>query len=121
MSRGTRRNHSAAFRAKVALAAIKGEKALVELAQLHDVHPTRITAGKAQLVEGAAGLFGAGSAGRSSEPAVDLKTLHAKFGEVTLENDFCRLRSARSAIRAQGDDRPRPQTAADPPDSDTGD
>jgi hypothetical protein len=43
---------------------------------------------KTQLVEGAAGLFGAGSTGKSAEPEVDLKTLHAKIGELTLENDF---------------------------------
>jgi len=83
MSRRTRRNHSPAFKAKVALAAIKGEKTLAELAQLHDVHPTQITAWKAQLVEAAAGLFDAGGAGKSSEPEVDLKTLHAKIGELT--------------------------------------
>ena len=88
MSRRTRRNHSPAFKAKVALAAIKGEKTLAELAQLHDVHPTQITAWKAQLVEGAASLFGAGSTGKPAEPEVDLKTLHAKIGELTLENDF---------------------------------
>ena len=51
-------NHSPAFKAKVALAAIKGGKTLAELAQLHDVHTTQIAAWKAQLVEGAAGLFG---------------------------------------------------------------
>ena len=50
MSKRTRRNHSPAFKAKVALAAIKGEKTLAELAQLHDVHATQITAWKAQLV-----------------------------------------------------------------------
>ena len=88
MSRRIRRNHSPAFKAKVALAAIKGEKTLAELAQLYDVHPTQITAWKSQLVEGAPGLFGAGSAGKSAEPEVDLKTLHAKIGELTLENDF---------------------------------
>ena len=88
MSRRTRRNHSPAFKAKVALAAIKGEKTLAELVQLHDVHSTQITAWKSQLVEGAAGLFGAGSCGKSSEPEVDLKTLHAKIGELTLKNDF---------------------------------
>ena len=88
MSRRTRRNHSPAFKAKVALAAIKGEKTLAELAQLHDVHATQITAWKAQLVEGAASLFGAGSTGKTPEPEVDLKTLHAKIGELTLENDL---------------------------------
>jgi transposase len=88
MSRRTRRNHSPAFKGKVAIAAIKGDKTLAELVQLHDVHSTQITAWKAQLVEGAAGLFGAGPSGKSSEPEVDLKTLHAKIGELTLENDF---------------------------------
>ena len=88
MSKRTRRNHSPAFKAKVALAAIKGEKTLAELAQLHDVHATQITAWKAQLVEGAPGLFGAGSTGRSSGSEVDLKMLHAKIAELALENDF---------------------------------
>ena len=88
MSRRTRRNHSPSFKAKVALAAVKGEKTLAELAQLHDLHPTQITAWKSQLVEGAAGLFGAGSSGKQSEPEIDLKTLHAKIGELALENDF---------------------------------
>ena len=88
MSRRTRRNHSPVFKAKVALAAIRGEKTLAELAQMHEVHPTQIAAWKAQVVEGAADLFGAGSAGKSSEPEVDLKTLHAKIGELTLEKDF---------------------------------
>ena len=64
MSKRTRRNHSPAFKAKVALAALKGEKTLAELAQLHEVPPTQITAWKAQLAEGAASLFGAGSSGK---------------------------------------------------------
>ena len=87
MTRRARRNHSPAFKAKVALAAIKGEKTLAELAQQYDVHPNQITAWKAQLVEGAAGLFGAGRRATAA-PAVDLKSLHAKIGELTLENDF---------------------------------
>jgi transposase-like protein len=88
MSRRTRRTHNAAFKAKVALVAIKGEKTLAELAQLYDVHPTQITAWKAQLLEGAAGLFASGSTVKETAPSVDLKTLHAKIGELTLENDF---------------------------------
>ena len=76
-----------AFKAKVALAAIKGEKTLAELAQQYDVHPNQITAWKAHVVEAASGLFG--SAGREGRPpAIDVKTLHAKIGELTLENDF---------------------------------
>lgn len=88
MTRRVRRTHSPAFKAKVALAAIKGEKTLAELAQQFDVHPNQITAWKAQLSEGAAEVFGAGAGKPEVAPAVDLKTLHAKIGELTLENDF---------------------------------
>lgn len=88
MTRRARRNHTPAFKAKVALAAIKGEKTLAELAQSFDVHPNQITNWKAQLLEGAAGVFGSGTAGGPAAPTVDLKTLHAKIGELALENDF---------------------------------
>jgi len=87
MTRRTRRNHSPALKAKVALAAIKGDKTLAELAQQYDVHPNQITSWKAQLVNAAAGLFSSGSA-KEATPPVDLKALHAKIGELTLENDF---------------------------------
>ena len=87
MTKRTRRNHAPAFKAKVALAALKGEKTLADLAQMYDVHPNQITTWKAQLAEGAAGLFGGAPAAEVPAP-VDLKTLHAKIGELTLENDF---------------------------------
>jgi transposase len=86
MTKRIRRTHRSAFKAKVALAAVKGEKTLSELAQQHDVHPNQITAWKAQLLDGAAGVFG-GAVAEASAP-VDVKGLHAKIGELTVENDF---------------------------------
>jgi transposase-like protein len=88
MSRRPRRNHTPVFKSKVALAAIKGDKTLAELAQLFDVHPNQITQWKAQLLEGAAGVFGPLAGTEPATAAVDLKSLHAKIGELTLENDF---------------------------------
>ena len=88
MTRRPRRNHSPAFKAKVALAAVKGEKTLAELAQQFDVHPNQITSWKAQLLDGAAGVFGTEARSEASAPAVDVKTLHAKIGELTLTNDL---------------------------------
>lgn len=88
MSRRPRRNHSPAFKAKVALAAIKGDKTLADLAQQFDVHPNQITQWKAQLLEGAAGVFGSEARADAAAPAIDLKSLHAKIGELALENDF---------------------------------
>jgi len=71
----------------VALAAVKGDKTLAELAQQFDVHPNQITTWRGQLLEGAAGVFGAAPS-EGTPPPVDLKTLHAKIGELTLVNDF---------------------------------
>nr|WP_323772525.1 IS3 family transposase [Antarctobacter sp.] len=87
MARRPRRNHSPAFKAKVAVAAIKGEKTLVELAQDFDLHPNQIKQWRDQLLVGATGVFGE-TAKADPEPKVDVKTLHAKIGELTLEKDF---------------------------------
>lgn len=87
MPRRARRNHTPGFKAKVALAAIKGDRTLAQLAELFDVHPNQITAWKAQLESGAADVFGSGG-GSAVAPAIDVKSLHAKIGALTLENDF---------------------------------
>ena len=88
MTRRTRRNHSPAFKAKVAIAAIKGERTIAQIAEQFDVHPNQVTTWKAQLEGGAADVFGAGNGTASAAPAIDVKALHAKIGELTLENDF---------------------------------
>jgi transposase len=88
MSRRPRRNHTPAFKAEVALAAIRGEKTLADLAQQFDVHPNQITQWKSQLQEGAAGVFGPEAHADPATPRIDIKSLHAKIGELTLENDF---------------------------------
>lgn len=85
MSKRPRRNHSPLFKAKVAVDAVRGDKTLAELAKLHDVHPNQINDWKSHLLERAASVFGADS---SPQPAVDLKELHAKIGQLALENDF---------------------------------
>ena len=87
MNRRPRRNHSPAFKAKVALAAIKGDRTIAQLAEHFDVHPNQITTWKSQLESSASEIFGSGG-GTPATPAVDVKSLHAKIGELTLENDF---------------------------------
>nr|WP_316653158.1 IS3 family transposase [uncultured Gellertiella sp.] len=88
MTRRPRRNHTPAFKAKVALAAIRGEQTLVELSQQFDVHANQIKQWKDQLLEGATGVFGDEAKAEPAGPTVDVKTLHAKIGELTLENGF---------------------------------
>ena len=88
MSRRPRRNYTSVFKAKVALAVIKGDRTLAQLAEQFDVHPNQITSWKAQLEGGAADVFGPGGGNGAAQPVVDVKLLHAKIGELTLENDF---------------------------------
>ena len=81
----TRRNHGASVNAQAALAAVKGDKTLAELAEQFSVHPTQITEWTHQLLARAADVFG-GTTAPSETP--DLKPLHAKIGQLALENDF---------------------------------
>src|SRR6266849_4043118 len=83
MKRRPRRNHSAAFKAKVALAAVKGDRTIAQLAEHFDVHPNQITAWKSLLEGSASEVFGSGG-GTQVTPAVDVKSLHAKIGGVSI-------------------------------------
>ena len=86
MSRRPRRNHLPAFKAKVALEAATGEYTLAGLAQRFDLHPNQISQWKTQLLERIPEAFDQNR--QSSAQPIDIKTLHAKIGELTLENDF---------------------------------
>ena len=88
MTKRPRRNHSADFKAKVALAAIRGEKTLIELSQQFDGASQPDQTMEDQLLEGASAVFGGEAKSDAAAPAVDVKTLHAKIGELALENDF---------------------------------
>lgn len=88
MTRRPRRNHAPAFKAKVSLATIKGEKTLSELAQPFDVHPNQITQWRSQLLEGAVRVFGRAPRTEAAAPTIDEKTLPAEIGELMLENRF---------------------------------
>lgn len=82
-----RRNHSPAFKAKVAMAALAEDQTLAQLAQRFDVHPNQITAWKKQLQAGATGVFESTTASGSDLEAKTAE-LYAKIGELTMERDF---------------------------------
>ena len=85
MARRPRRNHGAAFKAKVALEAIKGDQTVVELAERFEIHPNQITEWKKQLMERADEVF---SKDKKADTGTDIKDLHAKIGQLAVENDF---------------------------------
>ena len=85
MSKRPRRNHAPGFKAKVALEALKGEQTIVELSQRFQVHPNQITEWKKQLLEHAPEIF---SKDRKPDQVSSVKDLHAKIGQLSMENDF---------------------------------
>ncbi|MGZ7179038.1 IS3 family transposase [Burkholderia gladioli] len=97
MAKRSRRSHSPAFKAKVALAALKGDKTLAELAQQYDVHPNQITDWKKQLQERVSEVFETGKS-TTGEPPVDVTVLHAKIGQLALENDFLKRSAQQGGV-----------------------
>lgn len=85
--RRPRRNHSPEFKAKVALAAVEGDLSMSELVKKFDVHANQITDWKKQLLGGASDVFGKG-AQQAEESELTVQELHAKIGQLTMENDF---------------------------------
>ena len=104
MTRRKRRNHSSAFKAKVALSAVKGERTVAELAEQFDVHPNQIQDWKKRLVEGAEDVFG-GNAVEAQHNEKEVEKLHAKIGRLAMENDFLSKVLGRTGERA-----PRPDS-----------
>ena len=84
MSKRPRRNHASSFKAKVALEALKGDQTIVELAERYQVHPNQITTWKRQLLDHAPDVF---SKGQKDNQGPDVKELHAKIGQLSMEND----------------------------------
>ena len=87
MTKRKRRNHSPAFKARVALAAVSGDRTLAELSDQFDVHPNQVQDWKKQLLNGAENVFG-GHAVKAEHNEVETQKLHAKIGQLSMENDF---------------------------------
>jgi transposase-like protein len=94
MSKKPRRNHAPAFKAKVALEALKEEHTLIELSQRYQVHPNQIAEWKRQLLERACEIF---DRDRKSPEGPNVKDLHAKIGQLSMENDFLSVALGRIA------------------------
>ena len=98
--RRPRSNHSAAFKAKVALEAIRGDLTLAELAAKHGIHHTMIAAWKRQAIDGMAGTFSGGGDAAKAVSESEVEKLHAKIGQLALEHDFLEGALTKAGLRS---------------------
>ncbi len=99
----TRRRFSGDFKAKVALEALRGDKTIQEISSKHKVHPNQVSTWKRQAIEGLGAVFSNGAERAGRDHDAEVRDLHAKIGELTVERDFLeqglRLLPGRSARR----------------------
>ena len=84
----TRRRFAGDFKARVALEALRGDKTIQEIAAKHKVHPNQVSAWKRQAIEGLSGVFSNGAERERQDHQAEIRELHAKIGELTVERDF---------------------------------
>ena len=84
----TRRRFTAGFKARVALEALRGDKAIQEIAARHKVHPNQVSTWKRRAIDGLGEVFSNGAAGAGRDHEAEVRDLHAKIGELTVERDF---------------------------------
>lgn len=84
----TRRRFTAEFKARVALEALRGDKTVQEIAARHQVHPNQVSTWKRQAMDGLSAVFSSGSDQVQQDRETELRDLHAKIGQLTVERDF---------------------------------
>jgi transposase len=92
---GTRRRFTNEFKARVALEALRGDKTVQEIAARHQVHPNQVSTWKRQAVDGLAAVFSNGADPEERDREAEIRDLHAKIGQLTVERDFLAKRSGR--------------------------
>ena len=92
---GHRKRYSSAFKAKVALEAIRGEMTVAQLAAKHGIHQTMINAWKRQAMDGMSGVFSGKAEAAETNREAEIDRLHAKIGQLVVERDFLRRASGR--------------------------